>query len=76
MMRRLCLIIQYRSEAITPDTKPLVFSSGNLENLPAGWRARETYRILNSDEFIEVFELAAPGKEFGVYSENHFKRQK
>ena len=69
-------VTQYVSESIAPDSKTLVFDSESLENLPAGWRARETYRILNNDEFVEVFELAAPGKEFSVYSENHFKRQK
>ncbi len=69
-------VTQYRAETITPDGKTLVFTSESLENLPAGWRARETYRILNDDEFVEIFELAAPGKEFAVYSENHFRRQK
>lgn len=69
-------VSQYRSETIPPDGKTLVFTSEGLENLPAGFRARETYRILNNDEFVEVFELAAPGKEFAVYSENYFKRQK
>jgi len=69
-------VTQYRSETIASDGKALVFTSESLENLPVGFRARETYRILNNDEFVEVFELAAPGKEFMVYSENHFKRQK
>jgi hypothetical protein len=69
-------VTQYRSETIPLDGKTLVFTSETLENLPAGYRARETYRIVNSDEFVEVFELAAPGKEFAVYSENHFKRRK
>ena len=32
--------------------------------------------ILNQNEFVEIFELAGPGKEFGVYSENHFRRRK
>jgi hypothetical protein len=41
-----------------------------------GWRGKETYKLLGADEFIEVFELAAPGKKFEVYVENHFKRQK
>jgi hypothetical protein len=31
---------------------------------------------LNDDEFVEAFELAAPGKEFEVYAENRFKRRK
>ena len=68
-------VTQYYAQTITPDGKTIVFLSENLENLPAGFRARETYKILNESEFVEVFELAPPGKEFSVYSENHFKRQ-
>lgn len=37
---------------------------------------RESHRILNNDEFVETFELAAPGKEFEVYAENRFRRKK
>jgi len=55
--------------------KTLVFQTESIENIPAGWRARETYRIISNDEFIEVFELAAPGKEFEIYTENHLKRK-
>ena len=69
-------VIQYRLESITEDGKTIVFVSESIENIPPGWRAKETYRILNNDEFIEIFELAAPDKEFSLYSENHFKRQK
>ena len=46
-----------------------------LENIPAGWRARETYKILGPDEFVEVFELAEPGKNFEVYSEARYVRK-
>ncbi len=56
--------------------KTLVFVTESIENISAGWRARESYRILNNDEFVEVFELAGPGKEFEVYAENRFKRKK
>jgi hypothetical protein len=68
-------VTQYYSTDIAPDGKTFVFTSENLENLPSGYKARETYKILNENEFVEVFELAPPGKEFSVYSENHFKRQ-
>ena len=68
-------VTQYYAQTLTADGKTIVFLSENLENLPAGYRARETYKILNENEFIEVFELAPPGKDFSVYSENHFKRQ-
>lgn len=31
---------------------------------------------MSDNEFIEIFELAAPGKEFELYSENKFKRKR
>jgi len=65
---------QYMLDGTTSNAKTLVFVSESIENIPAGWRARETYHLLSNDEFIEVFELAAPGKEFEVYSENRFRR--
>jgi hypothetical protein len=37
------------------DAKKLVFTSEAIENIAPGWRARETYSILNNDEFIERF---------------------
>ena len=68
-------VTQYYAQTLTPDGKTIVFLSENIENVPAGFRARETYKILNENEFVETFELAPPGKEFSIYSENHFKRQ-
>lgn len=66
---------QYRLERVGTDSKVLMFISESIENVPSGWRARETYRIVNSNEFMETFELVAPGKEFEVYTETHFKRK-
>jgi len=59
-------------EATKPDK--LVFDSEGFENFSNRWRARETYDILSNNEFVETFELAAPGKSFETYSRNHFKR--
>jgi hypothetical protein len=56
------------------DPKKLVFNSEAIENIAPGWRARETYFLLNDQEFIERFELAESGKEFAVYSEARLKR--
>jgi len=56
------------------DAKKIVFVSESIENIALGWRARETYLILNENEFIERFELAEPGKDFALYSEAHLKR--
>jgi hypothetical protein len=60
----------------TSDGKTFTFTSESIENIPAGWRARETYKLLNADEFIEVFELAEPGKDFEVYVTNNYRRKK
>jgi len=54
----------------------LVFTTEAIENIPSGFRARETYRILGPDEFIERFEIAEPGKDFELYSETKFRRSK
>jgi len=65
---------QFKAD-ISEDGKVIVFTSESIENIPVGYRAKETYRILNENEFTETFEIAEPGKAFQVYSENHFKRQ-
>jgi hypothetical protein len=51
-----------------------VLESEGFENLPAGWKAREKYEVISADEFVETFELAAPGQPFEVYSRTRFKR--
>jgi hypothetical protein len=52
----------------------LVFTSESIENIPVGWRARETYVVHGPDEFDEIFELAENGKPFGLYSRARMKR--
>lgn len=52
----------------------VVFTSESIENIPAGWRARETYVIHGPDAFEEIFELAEPNKDFEVYSRSRFTR--
>jgi hypothetical protein len=59
---------------VTAPAGPFVFTSESIENIPAGWRARETYTVLGPDEFEELFELAGPGKEFELYSRTRLKR--
>jgi hypothetical protein len=63
------------NQAVSTPTR-LVFESVSFENLGNDWRARETYQVVSSDEFVEIFELAEPGKEFQVYSTNHFWRKR
>lgn len=67
---------EYVEQGAARDGNTLVFETERIENIPSGWRARETYRIVNQDEFIEVFELAEPQKDFQIYSESRWKRVK
>jgi hypothetical protein len=66
---------QYVEEHPAPSGN-LVFTSEALENVPPGWRARETYIVHSPDEFEEVFELAQSGQPFEVYSRARLKRVK
>ena len=53
---------QYVLEAASTPER-LVFVTEAIENIPAGWRARETY-VIAADRLEETFELAEPGKDF------------
>ena len=68
-------VVQYTLESISEDGRSFSFSSTAIENIGAGWRARESYRFLNDNEFVETFSLAGPGKEFEIYSETRFRRK-
>jgi len=56
-----------------PTASGFVFTSEAIENIPAGFRARETYR-LEAGGLIETFELAEPGAGFETYSESRLSR--
>jgi hypothetical protein len=59
-----------------PDPTPerLIFTSEAIENIPPGFRARETYILTGADQLEEVFEMAEPGKAFVVYSRSRLTR--
>lgn len=67
---------EYVEQEGPKDGKTLVFETERIENIPDGWRARETYKIISQNEYAEVFELAEPQKEFAVYAESRWKRVK
>lgn len=69
-------VIHYSLDSISEDGRSFVFTSTAIENISPGWIARETYRFLSDDEFIETFALAGPGKEFETYSETRFRRKR
>jgi hypothetical protein len=67
-------VVHYVHDVAASKPDVLVFVSESIENIPPGYRSRETFRILGPDQFEEVFELADPGKEFEVYSTTRLRR--
>jgi hypothetical protein len=66
---------QYKLDSISKDGKTIVFTTEAIENIPDGWKAKETYRLIRDNEFTETFELAEPNKPFEVYSKVTLKKQ-
>lgn len=67
---------QYVLESISPDGKTIVFVTESIENIPKGYRCRETYTLNDANEISEAFEMAEPGKEFEPYTKASFKKSK
>lgn len=65
---------QYVLTSVSADGRTVVFETESIENIPSGWRARETYILSGKDELTERFELAEPGKEYALYSESKLRR--
>lgn len=67
-------VSQYVAPASTLTGDVLTFNTVAIENIPPGWRARETFTFHGPDAFDELFELAEPGKGFETYSLNRLRR--
>lgn len=65
---------QYVAASEALDGPQLVFNSEAIENIPAGFRARETYRFSGNDRLEEIFETADPGATFELYSHTRLER--
>jgi hypothetical protein len=66
---------QYVLDSISTDGKAFIFTTEFIENIPSGWRARETYNNINDNEFTETFKLAEPNGNFEVYTKTQFHRK-
>lgn len=53
---------QYRLDRAAAEGKTFTFLTESIENIALGWRAREIYRIVSANEFIETFEPRGAGK--------------
>ena len=62
--------------ATTPDFVEgrLIVESEAIENIPPGFRARESYVFSSADAFEEIFEIAEPNADYQLYSHNRFTR--
>lgn len=69
-------VITYELDSVSADKKTIVFTSEDIENIPKGYRAKETYRLLSDNEIEETFEIAEPGKDFKVYTRVKLIRKK
>jgi hypothetical protein len=67
---------EYQLESVSPDGKSFEFVTVRIENLPQGWRAKKSYRILSADEIVETFSLAPPDKDFDAYTVARLRRVK
>lgn len=79
-MRKKFVLRQFHSEGFvnqyvveTADGNTIRFISESIENIAAGWRAKETYHI-SGNSFTEIFELAAPNGNFQPYTKSSFER--
>jgi hypothetical protein len=66
---------EYRLDSLAADGRTLRFTTYAIQNIPPGWRARETW-VLRAGELTEVFELAPPGEGFSLYSKVLLKKAK
>lgn len=78
--RKRLVLRQFHSEGFVnhyvQEGGALTFVTESIENIPPGWRARETYVLSGPDAFEEIFELAEPGKDFEIYSRSGLTRVK
>ncbi|MEE9167602.1 MAG: hypothetical protein V3U24_09130 [Candidatus Neomarinimicrobiota bacterium] len=66
----------YALDSLKASNAVYEFESEAIENFGVGWRAKEVYQIIGNDQFVEIFYLAAPGKEYSEYVRNTFTRIK
>ena len=69
-------VIRYFLDSEPSNDSVLVFVSEAVENGPPGIRARLIYTMLGDNNFDETFEIAMPGKDFGLLLTNHWRRKR
>ncbi len=65
-------VTHYVLDSTTPEM--FVFMSEAIENIPPGFRARETLHFVGDGQLEEVFEIAEPDKDFEIYSKTRLAK--
>ena len=65
---------EYTLDSMGADSKSFEFVTVRIENIAPGWRAKESYRVISANELEETFSLAAPDKDFAVYTTTRLRR--
>lgn len=68
-------INQYTPDTLSSIENKLVFVSESIENISPERQARLTLEKTDENHFTELFELAAPNKEFETYIHNYWTRK-
>jgi hypothetical protein len=65
-------VTHYVLDSTTPEI--FVFMSEAIENIPPGFRARETLHFIGDGQLEETFEIAEPDKDFEIYSKTRLAK--
>jgi hypothetical protein len=65
-------VTHYVLDSTTPEM--FMFMSEAIENIPPGFRARETLRFVGDGQLEETFEIAEPDKDFEIYSKTRLAK--
>jgi hypothetical protein len=65
-------VTHYVLDSTTPEM--FVFMSEAIENIPPGFRARETLHFVDDGQLEETFEIAEPDKDFEIYSKTRLAK--
>lgn len=68
--------VEQDSITFNSDSSEFSLHSQNLTNIPLGWNSRSTFKRIDSKSYQQIFELAAPGKEFVTYVTNKMNKVK
>ncbi len=68
-------VLHYLLDDDISTDKIYIFHTESIENIPSGWKARLTIQITGENTFEELFEVAAPHKEYSLYVKSVWEKK-